>query len=193
MQNKEKKFGNKQGEKSGEASVVELDTTDGELLVVSGANLRDSENWILDSSCTFHMTLNRDWFFTYKPVHKGEVLMVNNASCKVEGIGIVRIKMFDGVVHTLGDVRHVPDLKRNLISLSTLDAKEYKYIGEGEVLKISKGALVVMKGHQKTTMLYVLQVPLLHDMLLLHLVYCQRMILRSSGTRVLGTWVKTVW
>ena len=157
MQNKEKKFGNKQGEKSGEASVVESDTTDGELLVASDANLRDSENWILDSGCTFHMTPNRDWFFTYKPVHKGEVLMGNNASCKVVGIGIVRIKMFDGVARTLGDVRHVLDLKRNLISLSTLDAKEYKYTGEGEVLKISKGALVVMKGHQKTTMLYVLQ------------------------------------
>ena len=48
-------------------------------------------------------------------------------------------------------------MKRNLISLSTLEAKGYKYTGEGGVLKISKGALVVMKGHQKTTMLYVLQ------------------------------------
>ena len=46
--------------------------------------------------------------------------------------------MFDRVVHTLGDVKHVPDLKRNLISLSSLDAKGYKYIGEGGVLKISK-------------------------------------------------------
>ena len=83
--------------------------------------------------------------------------MGNNASCKVAGIGIVRIKIFDGVVHTLGDVRHVLDLKRNLISLSTLEAKWYKYTGEGGVLKICKGALVVMKGHQKKTMLYVLQ------------------------------------
>ena len=67
--------------------------------------------------------------------------------------------MFDGVVRTPGDVRHVPDLKRNLISLTTLNAKGYKYTGEGGVMKISKGALVVMKGHQKTIMLYVLQGP----------------------------------
>ena len=93
------------------------------------------------------MTPNRDWFSTYELVHKGTILMGNNASCKVAGIGIVRIKIFDGVVHTLGDVRHVLDLKRNLISLSTLDAKGYKYTGEGGVLKISKGALVVIKGH----------------------------------------------
>ena len=62
----------------------------------------------------------------------------------VTGIGTVRIKIIDGVVRTLGDIKHVLDLKRNLISLSTLDAKGYKYTIEGGVLKISKGALVVM-------------------------------------------------
>ena len=55
--------------------------------------------------------------------------------------------MFDGVVRTLGDIKYVPNLTRNLISLSTLDAKWYKYTDEGGVLKISKGALIVMKGH----------------------------------------------
>ena len=89
-------------------------------------------------------------------MHKGVVLKGNNASCKVAGIRTIHIKMFDGVVRTPSDVKHVPNLKRNLISLITLNAKGYKYTGEGGVLKISKGALIVMKGHQKTTMLYVL-------------------------------------
>ena len=80
-------------------------------------------------------------------MHKGVVLMGNNASCKVAGIGTVRIRMFDGVVRTLDDVRYVLDLKRNLIPLSTLNTKGYKYTGKGGVLKISKRALVVMKGH----------------------------------------------
>ena len=102
------------------------------------------------------MTPNRDWFSTYEPMLKGVVLMGNNASCKVASIGTIRIRMFDGVVCTLGDVRRVLGLKRNLISLSTLDTKGYKYTGEGGVLNISKGALVVMKGHQKIAMLYVL-------------------------------------
>ena len=62
-----------------------------------------------------------------------------NAMCVVAypipaGIRTVCIKMFDGVLRTLGDVRHVLGLKRNLISLSTLDAKGYKYTGEGRVL-----------------------------------------------------------
>ena len=72
-------------------------------------------------------------------------MMRNNASCKIVGIGTVRIKMFDGVIRTLGNVRHVPHLKRNMISLSILDSKGYKYTCEGGVLKISKGTLTVMK------------------------------------------------
>ena len=130
--------------------------TDRELLIVSNAYLRSSENWILDFGCTFHMTSNQDWFSTDELVLKGAVLMGNNAYCKVASIGTVRIKMFDRVVCALGEVKHFPDLKRNLISMSTLDVKGYKYIGEGGLLKISKGALVVMKGHQKIVMLYVL-------------------------------------
>ena len=126
---------------------MESDQTNGELLIVSDADLRAGENWILDSSCMFHMTHNRDWLSTYEPVHKGAVLMGNNASCKVAGIVTVCIKMFDEVVRTLGDIKYVPDLKMNLISLSTLDAKGYKYTGGGEVMKISKGTLVVMNGH----------------------------------------------
>jgi hypothetical protein len=38
--------------------------------------------------------------------------MGNDISCKNVGIGRIKIKMFDGIVRTLTDVRHVPDLKR---------------------------------------------------------------------------------
>ena len=75
--------------------------------------------------------------------------MENNTPYKIDGIGIVRIKLFDRVIRALSDVRHVPDLKRNLISLNTLDVKRYKYTGEGGVVKVSKSALVMMKGQKK--------------------------------------------
>ena len=65
--------------------------------------------------------------------------------------------MFDGVVRTLSDVRHVLNLKRNLISLSTLHVKRYKYTSEGGIVKVSKGALVMMKGPKRSVNLYVLQ------------------------------------
>nr|GEU55404.1 retrotransposon protein, putative, Ty1-copia subclass [Tanacetum cinerariifolium] len=67
-----------------------------------------------------------------------------------------RIKMHDGVVRTITEVRHILDLKRNLISLSTLEANRCKYSGERGVMKIFKGALVLMKVIQLGS-LYVLQ------------------------------------
>ncbi|KAG8472440.1 hypothetical protein CXB51_034197 [Gossypium anomalum] len=119
----------KQLENFGEADVVE-DYSDGELLVASVNDSKVSDEWILDSGCTFHMSPSRDWFTTYETVSEGVILMGNNASCKVTGVGTIKVKMFDGVVRTLSDVRHVPELKRNLISLSNLDSKGYIYTTE---------------------------------------------------------------
>ena len=56
--------------------------------------------------------------------------------------------MCDGVVRTLSDVRHVPDLRKNLISLGTLNSNGHGCKSEGGVLKVIKGALVVMKGQK---------------------------------------------
>jgi hypothetical protein len=96
------------------------------------------------------MCPNRDWFTTYEPVSAaGSVLMGDNSPCQIEGKGSIRIKMFDGTIRTLTDVRYIPKMKRNLISLSALDDKGYKYSGGGGVLKVTKGSLVVMKGDIK--------------------------------------------
>ncbi|KAG8472622.1 hypothetical protein CXB51_034312 [Gossypium anomalum] len=88
LQNKKKREAanqkEKQPENSGEADVVE-DYSDGELLVASVNDSKVSEEWILDSGCTFHMSPNRDWFTTYETVSEGVVLMGNNASCKIAG------------------------------------------------------------------------------------------------------------
>ncbi|KAG8472188.1 hypothetical protein CXB51_036924 [Gossypium anomalum] len=146
----------KQPENFGEANVVE-DYSNGELLVASVNNSKVSDEWILDSGCTFHMSPNRGWFITYETMSEGVILMGNNASCKIASVGIIKVKMFDGVVRTLSDVRHVPELKKNLISLNTFDSKGYKYTTESGVLKISKSFLVVMKGQRKTAKLYILQ------------------------------------
>jgi hypothetical protein len=54
-------------------------------------------------------------------------------------------------------VRHVPSMYRNLISLSTLDTKGYKYTAGDGILKVTKGSLVVIKGDLKAKNLYVLQ------------------------------------
>lgn len=68
---------------------------------------------------------------------------------------MVRI-IFDRAVKITGDVRHAPDLRKNLISFSVLDSKWFKYAGECKILKVSKGAIVLMKEQRRSTKLYVL-------------------------------------
>ncbi|KAK2968682.1 hypothetical protein RJ640_005823 [Escallonia rubra] len=65
----------------------------------------------------------------------------------------LKSKMFDGIVRTLGDVRYILDIKKNLISLGTLDSIDCSISIKGGVMKVSKGAMVIMKG-QKTGNLY---------------------------------------
>ena len=125
-----------------------------EVLTVSPNDPRDQ--WILDSGCTYHMTPRRDWFLEYESLEGGTVLMGNNMSCNVVGIGKVRLRMWDGLVKVLENVRHIPDLKRNLISLGMLDTKGYSYKSQGGVLKVIKGIIVVMKGMLKQG-LYILE------------------------------------
>ena len=105
------------------------------------------------------MCPNRDWFTTLEPTNDaGSVLMGDDSACKVAGIGSIQIKMFDGTIRTLTDVRFIPNMKRNLISLSALDDKGYKYSGGGGVLKVTNGSLIVMKGNlRQTNGLYYLQ------------------------------------
>jgi hypothetical protein len=78
--------------------------------------------------------------------------MGNDISCKVVGIGSIRIKMFDGTVKILIDVRHVPELRKNLISLGVLNTRGYKSIFEGGVMKVYKGIQLVMKSKKVGSM-----------------------------------------
>ena len=64
--------------------------------------------------------------------------------------------MYAGVERVLQQERYIPTLERNLISLWTLDSKEYEYKASSGVLKVTKGCLVVMKGFMKNGR-YVLQ------------------------------------
>ncbi|RVW25587.1 Retrovirus-related Pol polyprotein from transposon TNT 1-94 [Vitis vinifera] len=74
-------------------------------------------------------------------INGGKILLGNNMSCSVVGIGTVAINMFDGMTRTLKEVRHAPDLKRNLIYLRTLDESGYNFKVEIGKLTISKAVM----------------------------------------------------
>jgi len=131
-----------QDEKSSVVSVAEKASTSHEVLSVTVFDARSRDEWVLDSGCSYHICPQRDWFVTYQPIDGGTVLMGNNMPCKTIGIGSIKIRMHDSIVGTLSNVRHVPDLKKNLISLGTLNSNGYKFSTEGGVLRVAKVLLL---------------------------------------------------
>ncbi|TXG72438.1 hypothetical protein EZV62_001017 [Acer yangbiense] len=132
---------------NGDADVVSEGYESADVLIAS--EMDASKEWVLDSGCTFHMTPNKQLFDTFQSLDAGKVLMGNDACCKVTGIGSVKLKLHDGMVKTLTDVRYIPDLKRNLISLGVLDSNGYCYKAQNGVLKVMKGSMVVMKAEKR--------------------------------------------
>ena len=43
-------------------------------------------------ACSYHLSPNREWFDTYRSVNCGSVTMGNDASCRVIGIGTIKLK-----------------------------------------------------------------------------------------------------
>ncbi|KAE8691239.1 hypothetical protein F3Y22_tig00110890pilonHSYRG00161 [Hibiscus syriacus] len=127
---------------------------EGDMLSISTTQLTDA--WILDSGCSYHITPNREWFSTYRPVNSGSVYLGDDRCCNIVGIDDVRIKMHDGSVRTLSGIRHIPDLKKNLISLGTLHNNGFipKADEDRETIRIVKGALTVMKGKMTAGNIY---------------------------------------
>ena len=74
--------------------------------------------------------------------------------CNVEGMCTVRIKMFDRIVRELKEVRYVPQLKRNLISVGALEALGLVVSMRDGVLKMTKGSMVVMKHVRRNNLYY---------------------------------------
>ncbi|KAI4313020.1 hypothetical protein MLD38_037799 [Melastoma candidum] len=66
----------------------------------------------------------------------------------VLGSGSVQIKMYDGTVRII-DAWYISDLRKNLISLVTLDNHGYKFTGADGQFKVTKGAITVMKGKRQ--------------------------------------------
>src|SRR5205809_5561288 len=74
--------------------------------------------------------------------------MGNNVECNIIGTENIRMRMFDGQVRTLSNMRHVPDMRKNLLLLGALEAQGFRFSGEGGALKVSKGSMTVLKGER---------------------------------------------
>ena len=62
--------------------------------------------------------------------------------------------MFDGMVRELKELRYIPQLKRNLISVGALKTLGLEVSIRDDVLKMTKGSIVVLKGVRRNNLYY---------------------------------------
>ena len=142
-------------QKPGSAAVA-VDGTNSEedIALVADEHMHHADIWVLDSGASYHICPRREWFSTYEQIDGGNVFMGNSSVCKAVGIGSIKIRTHDGKFCTLHDVRHVPLMSKNLISLSLLDSKGFDYKGGGGAIHVYKGSNVILKGVKRGTLYY---------------------------------------
>lgn len=144
-----KKVEDKSGGSSAVAIAVDGTSDMGDVLTVSkDIHISTQDKWILDSGCSMHVCFRKGYFDKIQMKKAGMLTLGDGSTCNVEGIGTVKIKMFNGAFYTLGGVAYVPKMCKNLISLSQLDSQGYGYSAQGGVLKITRGYKVLMKGEK---------------------------------------------
>ena len=111
-------------------------------------------DWYLNSSCSFHVCSKKKWFASFKAKKGGIARLGDGTACNITGVGTVRIRMYDGTVRTLRDVRYARRLRRNLISLGTLDSQVCSFSAQSGVLEVVLGPKLVMMGEKCGKNLY---------------------------------------
>jgi hypothetical protein len=76
----------------------------------------------------------------------------DNRPCKIVGMGNVKIKQRNGNQWLLKEVKHVPDLGKNLISTGQLASEGCISIFTDKTWKVIKGSLVIAKGEKVGTL-----------------------------------------
>jgi hypothetical protein len=101
------------------------------------------ESWVVDSGAPFHSITDRKHFIDYVQGDFGQVHLGDEAPCKIVGMRKVKIKKRNGNQWFLK--RHVPDLRKNLISTGKLASEGCVSIFIDKVWKVTKGSLVIEK------------------------------------------------
>ena len=109
------------------------------------------DSWVLDSGASFHATSQKELFERYVPGNLGKVYFGDDQPYAIVGKGVVKIKL-NGSIWELKDVRHILDLKKNLISVGQLANEGYTTVFQGDDWKISKGTMTVARGKKSGTL-----------------------------------------
>ncbi|KAJ9552680.1 hypothetical protein OSB04_016725 [Centaurea solstitialis] len=108
----------------------------------------DDSSWVVDTGATCHVSSQRDFYSSYTPGNFGNVKMGNHGLSKIVGIGDVCLKFDTRMELVLRDVKHVPDMRLNVLSAGLLDDEGYNNNFGNERWKLTRGSLIVARGKQ---------------------------------------------
>nr|GFB11379.1 zinc finger, CCHC-type [Tanacetum cinerariifolium] len=131
---------------------------DSEVMKVMSVHAQALVDWIMDSGCSYHMTPRLDIFFDFLECDGGSVQLGDNIECKIRGIRKVRVQLKDGSSFVLHNVKYIPELKRNLISLGTLEKEGYTIKLQSGKVKVINGSRVILSGIRRDNYIYSLDV-----------------------------------
>ena len=112
----------------------------------------------MDSGASFHTTPHQEIIQNYVAGDFGKVYLADGTTLDVVGMGNVRILLPNGSVWLLEKVRHIPELRRNLIFVGQLDDEGHAILFVGGTWKVTKGVRVLARG-KKTGTLYMTSSP----------------------------------
>nr|GEW02864.1 putative receptor-like protein kinase At4g00960 [Tanacetum cinerariifolium] len=116
----------------------------------------NEETWVVDTGASSHATPYRDFFISYTPGDFGSVKMGNGLTSKIVGIGDVCMETGVNMRLVLKGVKHIPDLRLNLISTGKLDDDGFYDTFNNGKWRLSRGVMVIARG-QKFSNLYLTQ------------------------------------
>jgi hypothetical protein len=104
---------------------------------------------VLDSVITFHVCPRRDWSDSFREVSGETMTLDDGSTLLVAEVGIVRFRMWDGMIRMVIDVWHAPGVRKSLMSLSELGLREYELRIRDGSMKVLRGDLVVIRSTRR--------------------------------------------
>lgn len=114
------------------------------------AESSDTQDWVIDSGASDHMTNRREWFSEYKTLEKPIPVRIGNGdTIFAHGIGEINVLMFDKsnwVNGHLVNVLYVPDIRINLFSSACALDKGLVFVSNKNQCELKRGDKTVAVG-----------------------------------------------
>ena len=98
-------------------------------IFVIDLNFTSSTSWVLDTGCGLHLCSNSQGLRNIRKLAKGEVELRVGNGARIAAVSVrtLNLSVPSGLVLELESCYYVPNITKNFISISTLDAKGFEF------------------------------------------------------------------